>query len=869
MRRKLLCAIFSAAFALMLSCISSVSADTRLVDTHEGLYAGEVVTLENVAQFVREVDLSGGINTPLIEFIITPSVRGSGSFVQVGSDKSLYTPDFEQLILTFKEKDTSKELKVQLTPRYNDNDYSIAVTAAGNNQVLAGEQLNNSSLLTTSFSCPLPYSFDAYSRSSQANRYMYSDGSYAKDGDNGAIRLYYDKTENALYTDTGYSGSTSRIGAAGNYRWRVRDFDFDGYIDPTNTLKADTLWEGFGEGKIEIRLQFDKVIPGKSPSIVVTAVGGLPAANPLVVEAPSMGLVDISYRIPKPIYYDYSSKIAYDFIEKGGKYSIKAPDGTTFLNETEFETDSRFTPSTVGDYKIIYKVDDITKELIIEVIEENEGTVIIPSSKGGEEYLNETVNVGAKVYNNMQKEKPAVSLTIKRNGTVIVPAFSIGENYNYTFTDDGIYEFIYTSTDYLEQVTEKTVTYNIKRFYTIWAEGISYQMLYGSAAEVQLPAPSDIIIYDVKTKAYINHMNCEILVSYNGGEYKALLQSSFVQYGDYAIKYIIRHYLDEIIQFESVRYISVYNNLGIEAITIDNVPINTKLLNSDLSDSIVKLKAVKGVKIIFPYGFFKSDSDILIELFEGNSKTNVTTDFMSGEYEFTPSQTGIYIFIASLTQGEYKTVKAISIDVRPKWYVAEDKEDITVPIGYIATGIMPRIYDWYGNLIEGGKAEIYYNETKIGGEGTLLDKMGIYTVIYSFSNEGETVTGLYRINSVDSTSPMVTLENMIEKARVNQFVKLADYTVTDDSGLNVEVLLTVTYNGKKINLFNGGFKPKEAGEYVVTLTARDAFGKTSVRQYTISVLPSLVLPLIILGGAGVLTIGGAVSFILIKRRKHR
>ena len=135
-----LCCLFS-----MVS-ISNVSAKAdseypMTVKNYDGTdYAGVTIDKNNVDSFSEMIDLSNcDLDTPIFQFVITPSERGNGK---------VYTPDFEKLTFTLSDS-KGKALSVSFAPRKAEAPkwYSMCGFAAGQNQTLLGEHHNNYNFL--------------------------------------------------------------------------------------------------------------------------------------------------------------------------------------------------------------------------------------------------------------------------------------------------------------------------------------------------------------------------------------------------------------------------------------------------------------------------------------------------------------------------------------------------------------------------------------------------------------------------------------------------------------------------------------------------------------------------------------------------
>lgn len=854
MRKKTSMAILAALVAcVVLLAAGGAAAASNGVEYDERTYYGEELTESTVGLFRTELDLSvSDLLTPFLEFVIVPETRGSGT--SVTETPQQYTPDFERLTFTFTEIERPENtMTIVLYPRKQDGNYATAVNAAGTGQTARGEAMVSADPITLEQNTggTIPYSFDGWARENQ--RYMDAAGEWVPIGAHGSIRLYYDSAENALYTDMGFRSATgSRTGEAGAYRWRVRDFDKTDYADNT-----EPAWAGF-TGPVEMTVAFDEIADGRSPCVVILSAGQTTFYEPLYASAVTDGVAGTAYPVPAPVSYD---GVSYTTGAFAGTYAVTAPDGSEAVGETAYAPDSVFTPQTEGTYTITYTTGKDSVVLPVTVHPAGtEGTVLTPVSAGRIVYPGDTVDAGVTVTNALQTEQPSATLTVERDGTPIRTG-DIGTSETFAFDLAGEYVFRYASTDLLGRTVTCTEIYSVRRYYAI-RSAPSDGTLYALGETVPVSA-ADFTLYDVVTDLVCTPRTCDITVSFAGGEYLPLASVDFAAEGEYRIRYEMTYYADDLYTAEAERKVYVYKE-ALAPIGTAGLPVNTRLIEDG---AVLRVKTVVGASVRFPYGYFSGAETVVLSY--GATETNVTAAFGAGEYTFVPEAEGIYTFTAQASDGVYRVSKAVSIDVRHKWYEAADVSGRTAELGAVVGDLMPEIIDFFGNRASGGTTQVSYNGTSVGSDSFTASHAGLYTVTYVYTADGETISGSYMIRVDDTAAPSVTLTNVDDGARTGQFVRIADVTAEDNSGRGSTIAVSVTYDGEPVQLYNGGFTAHGKGEYTVIVTVTDTFGNSATESYTVTVHGwGGVIALSVTGGVLVLG-GGILAVLLIIRHKKR
>ncbi len=140
-------------------------------------------------------------------------------------------------------------------------------------------------------------------------------------------------------------------------------------------------------------------------------------------------------------------------------------------------------------------------------------------------------------------------------------------------------------------------------------------------------------------------------------------------------------------------------------------------------------------------------------------------------------------------------------------------------------------------------SEVYYNGEKITVQNGAFvpEKTGVYTITYkatdSFGNES---TRSIYVNALPKVvAPKLSVDGDVAKTvAYGQKVVLPSYTITGGAG-GLEGKLTVTVNGKPVEIVANQFLANEIGTYVVNYTVTDYLGSTESKNYFIDCQYSL------------------------------
>ena len=856
------------------------------VANYDGIdYAGVRIDKNNVDTFRESVDLSScDLDTPIFQFVITPSQRGDGK---------KYTPDFEKLTFTLSDSG-NKAMAVSFSPRYADNpQYKyICAFAGGENQTQLGEHHNNlkyeidpetpECVLTDTYSSISPYTFDGYGADFSWFNFYDKNGNKAKGGTNGVIGIYYDREENALYADSGWKWVDDdetqphtlvdkyKIAPNGEKRWRIRDFDKTDYKKGGNTVS--TLWSGFEDlSSVTLKVDFAQK-KNNDYSILLVSLGGEMLTGNYHVEYKNKGLVGKTVNIPKPMYFSKTVAYNYESLDDA-KYLVKDPDGNVVVEKTAYSAGAQFVPSKAGIYTVEYFAKDPNEQTIkthplkITVLQTG-GSNLQVNGISRNYLVYDEIDAGYTLENNIQEDLPDVYVTVKKDGSVIVPRSVCASDYRYHFESEGTYQFDYDVTDYLGQTVNKSFTCVVSNFALKLNDGVQPTVLYSSMSNFELPTANDYSIVNVTLGTKIDPTKVNVKVRFNGGEWASLTVSAFSSEGLYDVLY--EYYYGEI-KVTAQRQIAIYNALP--TITIKKVPANTVMVAGEsLANDSVRVKALKGKQIVFSYGYFKSSTPIKVEKISGSTVEDVTANFNSGSYIVTFSEEGEYCISAVIEIGSVYTIrKNIFITVKSSWIEIETPSEKTFDVGQEISIEVPKATDFYGNELTEGSFEVTFNGQQVAvSNGKFTPKsIGVYNIVYTVSDQTGSNSCEFVYYVTDKIAPTITTTGEVKTASKGKKVTLASVEVLDNAELDTGYTISVTYNGEVVSVFDNKFLAENEGKYLVTITAIDASGNTSKYTYEITIGPknNTGLVLAIIGGAVVVLAGGAGALLVVIKSK--
>ena len=826
------------------------------IRSYDGVnYAGYLLDSNTVKTFSYKLDLTeSDLETPIFQFVITPSVRGTASS---------YSPDFENVIFTLSDS-KERSLTVSFTPRKADSPkyYYMNAMAKGENQTLLGEHQGNSQYmadpndgeyLSDTYSAIAPYTFDGFGADSSYRPFYDKFGNTFTEGCNGLISIYYSREENALYADTGYNWvddsydegkeytltDNYTLSKSGERRYRIRDLDKDNYVQGNATNFITTTWPGFdAPNDVTMTVSFAKIVT-TNPSILLVSVGGKSIVDNYYMENHTKAVKNVTFPVPKPLFFSEGN--AYDFTTYGGKVKITDSNGAVVLSERNYTDNMTFTPESAGNYSISYSITDPvydttrTYSYSFEALETGE-TAIALNAYERPFVVNESIDAGCYVYNTVQDYLPKVSLTIEHDGTPVRTINELGNKLLYQFESAGNYTFTYTSTDLLGRETEIVKNYSVSEYCLKLKDGLSENVVLNDYNDVVRPVSSDYTIINVLTGKEITPTSTSVKLSKNGGEFKTYSKNNSINgEGNYVVKYL---YTFTGGSLEALRRFTVFEDYP--TITINSIPNNTVLdSGSSLNDISVKVIALKGSVINIPSNTFESESEFTVNLYDGSGTlTDCTEAYTQGTLSLTLSEVKDYSISARITLDNGLTIiKNIFFTVKEGVINFAPVENQEGCVGHETTLIVPTAKDINGNDITGGSFTVSFNgkEVPVNNLKFTPANLGTYYVTYTATVSGYSDSIEYIYLITDNEAPVITVQNENKTSTAGKYVKVDDYSVSDNSNNPLTVTIEVTFNGQKVSVYNGGFDADKEGEYEVIITASDISSNTTVKTYKVTV----------------------------------
>ena len=117
-----------------------------------------------------------------------------------------------------------------------------------------------------------------------------------------------------------------------------------------------------------------------------------------------------------------------------------------------------------------------------------------------------------------------------------------------------------------------------------------------------------------------------------------------------------------------------------------------------------------------------------------------------------------------------------------------------------------------------------------------INGLGTYTIKYFVKDgSGNSTTYDRVINVVDNTAPIVTVGNHPTEYIVGDMIYLPVITATDDFDNNPQIVYQIFYNEEEVTIVNDMFMATKAGEYKISVFAKDASGNESQTTTTVFV----------------------------------
>jgi len=382
------------------------------------------------AEYVNEIDLSDNTKDDLlVELAVIPEI--------------IATENFSQLLLTFTDVENSDNyfvIELLSGSQSGDPISRTYVKAGAPNQIRSGMQNGSRDRLHIggrygTFSL---FSFSGYYTAAETG--------------NKTMRLYYDNTEKSVYLC--YQGDS-----------KVEIVDFD---DPAC---FNTLWGGLTSGKVRMTVQTQGYAAGKA-SVLLKSVDGFDLTKEYLVEEekPFIVVDTLDYaenQFPNAVVgkaYDLFAAKAYGKLQGALDYAVEVYYDYGGAEEEKVDITNGFTPNKVGEYTVIYSVEDFyhttnQKMLTLRAVAVDDYAEIrsnVSSADDKRLFVGERDTLKAiSAYGGVGDLKVETSLVDEDGAAVEVNAKN-----EFILEKAGTYTVLYKVTDYLH--TEKTFAYTIE-----------------------------------------------------------------------------------------------------------------------------------------------------------------------------------------------------------------------------------------------------------------------------------------------------------------------------------------------------------------------------------------------------------------------
>lgn len=842
-----------------------------------------------VAEFSQPIELSGA--TELIRLSMLPSAVSTAA---MHADLGSFTVRIEQE----DDEDTYVEITVNtMVDVFQSVGYSAVYAQASGQSVAAGEAGQSFGTAEAG------YDGTDWIRTFGGNVKAFS----FADINSNTLSLYYDSESNRVYTGTaecqaGYGPTVRRLSHA--------------YTDPIPTsgntygfVNDENTFAGFEAGKrVKLSVIAGSLVNGASTAeMLVYSVGGSRTVSPLTASAPSLAVEGGTYSVPVPVSYLSGKPVDVS----DASYTVTGPDGGQVSSGTVADAQP-FAVATAGTYTIAYESGDNTASLTVNAVSAEEAASLYPlqftdipdeytgrfiyPAEGGAVTLRaeaesgldtgaSTVSVTAVITKD-NAEEPEATLPVAADGST-----------RYTPEEEGAYTVVYTATDY----TGRTAVSEPVTFTSAWAQvgfdgGVTAADAVPIGADSPLLSPSagDIVVFDPRcagmTDEYVS-----VTVSVKAPSAQTFTAYTpayaFDELGVYEIRYDFSYAFGTVSNASSaVRRLTVYDGTPPTLIP-DGLPGNTAAHPTAAStDSNIWLKAKAGLGVRLPemraadtvgMSYDLSAAVTYCEIAPDGTVTDRTAEYRAAAgYTFTPAEAGVYVLRFTVTDSAgLCAVLNYSLDVRDYWYSIRPAREIPSATAASSGISVPQasVTDFFGAAVEGGelRVELYAGDTLADGAAagkTFVNLTpGVYRVEYTYSRDGETAVYTAEINVTDDILPVISLTGGDRSGVAGRRVALPTYTATDND-LLASSSVRVLYEEAEINYYDGAFRPSEAGEYTVVVTATDVSGNTAEVRYTVSVaaagLPGWAIALIVIGAVAVAA-AAAIAVVMVVRIKRR
>lgn len=717
-----------------------------------------------------------------------------------------------------------------------------------------------------------------------------------------SICLYYDRTENALYTSQMYNYSNTQA-----QKSLVRDFDDTTLkINKAGATVSQEAWGGFTSDTVTLEITVDTVSEGETAKYGILTVDGERFTKRLSTTFAYDGIEGYEYRLPAPVYVSGLTGAETDFNSVGSGMRV-------LLGDEEIPVvGGVFTPGEAGSYTVQYVVDEGGKTYLAEfpltVYAKDAAPAVDFHLTGGVGegdviYLGGgmTGNVTASTKLHHDGSLCPVTAQLKKDGESVAGFVYENGTFSHEFGEVGEYMLVFTAVDQVGRESVKEISFTVSRTSVALADPEDLQTLLDRTDTIGFSA-EDVAVTDVhvedgqtvsKPQSELLSLQVTIDYAFGDGEFTPWSPDADMSaLGDYKIRYSVSYRLvadGEVYTSEFVRTVKVVDNTPPELGEAAAPEGNVKQDMEQSTDAAQYYRAMTGGTItIAQLGATDARADAPVDLSSAvkarltdadKQVTDIT--FTDETFTFTPEKAGTYYVTFTVSDGVLEDTFVYVFEVRSVWLSASFESDTLADAEYgkAYTLPSPAFTDFNGDSVTGVQVRIEIvpqgGGTPVTAEGNSFtpDATGTFTVRYTMSHSGETVVKEFTLTVKDVTAPVISFaEEVPGTAYVGETFVLPAVTVTDDRDKALGYTIWLEFEGTRTELFDLSFRPEQTGTYKIVIETSDTAGNPASVSAEITVTerpaPDYGWVIAVCCVAGVLVIGGLVTTIVLMKKKH-
>ena len=717
-----------------------------------------------------------------------------------------------------------------------------------------------------------------------------------------SVCLYYDKTENALYTSQMYNYSNAQA-----QKSLVRDFDDTTLkINKDGATVSQEAWGGFTSDTVTLEITVDTVSEGETAKYGILTVDGERFTKRLSTTFAYDGIEGYEYRLPTPVYVSGLTGAETDFNSVGSGMRV-------LLGDEEIPVvGGVFTPEEAGGYTVQYVVEEGGKTYLAEfplTVYARDAAPAVDFDLTGGVGEGDVIYLGGGMTGSVTASTKLhhdgslcpVTAQLKKDGESVAGFVYENGTFSHEFDEVGEYTLVFTAVDQVGRESVKEIAFTVSRTSVALADPEDLQTLLDRTDTIEFSA-EDVAVTDVhvedgqtvsKPQSELLSLQVTIDYAFGEGEFKPWSPDADMSaLGDYKIRYSVSYRLEaegEVYTSEFVRTVKVVDNTPPELGEAAAPEGNVKQDMEQSTDAAQYYRAMTGGTItIAQLGATDARADAPVDLSSAvkarltdadKQVTDIT--FTDETFTFTPEKAGTYYVTFTVSDGVLEDTFVYVFEVRSVWLSASFESDTLADAEYgkAYTLPSPAFTDFNGDSVTGVQVRIEIvpqgGSTPVTAEGNSFtpDATGTFTVRYTMSHSGETVVKEFTLTVKDVTAPVISFaEEVPGTAYVGETFVLPAVTVSDDRDKALGYTIWLEFDGTRTELFDLSFRPEQTGTYKIVIKTSDTAGNPASVSAEITVTerpaPDYGWVIAVCCVAGVLVIGGLVTTIVLMKKKH-